>query len=173
MRRISSGASRETFGMRTAGRGALVAQLARERHKIVESAPQAALLEAAADAGVPVPRVVAHGDFDDVLGSGWTVTDALAGTADPGVVLAGESVPQPDQLIDEIARALAGVHRIALDVASPCRPSRTSWSSCGQERPARRAAPRLRARVWGARTGRPPRAHGRPRRLPHRQPDGR
>ena len=58
-------------------------------------------------------------------GSGWTVIEALAGTTDPKAILAGEGVPGGEQLIDELAGALAAIHRIPLDAASRCRRSRT------------------------------------------------
>ena len=119
VRRLSSGASRETFAFATAAHGGLIAQIARGGgHKIVQAPPQAPLLAAAAQAGVPVPRVVAHGEDDGVLGSSWTVVEALAGTTDPKEILAGDGVPQPEQLIDEIASALAAIHRMPPELGS-------------------------------------------------------
>ena len=117
-RRLSSGASRETFMLSARSRGALVLQIAREGAKLVESPPQAELLAAAAEAGVPVPAVVAHGAEDDVLGPNWTVTEALAGSTDPGVILAGGDVPDPGQLIDDLAGALSSIHRMPTDLAA-------------------------------------------------------
>jgi len=113
VRRLSSGASRETFAFQTRARGELVVQIARGGgSKIVPPPPQARLLSAAAEAGVPVPRVVAHGEDDEVLGRSWAVVEALEGTTDPKAILAGEGVPGADELIDEIASALAAVHRM-------------------------------------------------------------
>ncbi len=117
-RRLSSGASRETFRLSTRSRGALVLQIAREGRKLVESPPQAATLAAAAEAGVPVAAVVAHGTDDEVLGPGWTVTEALAGSTDPVSILAGEDAPDPRRLIDDLARALSAVHRMPVDLAA-------------------------------------------------------
>ncbi len=115
LRRLSSGASRETFAFRTPSRGALVVQIAREGGKIVEPPPQAALLARAAEAGVPVPAVVIHGEHDEVLGPSWTVLEALSGTTDPDAILAGDGVPDPQRLIDDLAGALASIHRIPAD----------------------------------------------------------
>jgi aminoglycoside phosphotransferase (APT) family kinase protein len=119
IRRLSSGASRETFAFSTRARGGLVVQIARGGGgKIVQAPPQAPLLAAAAQAGVPVPRVVAHGHDDDVLGVSWAVVESLDGTTDPQAILEGEGVPPPPELIDGIASALAAVHRMPTDLAS-------------------------------------------------------
>jgi aminoglycoside phosphotransferase (APT) family kinase protein len=95
-----------------------VLQIARQGGKIVESPPQAPLLAAAAEAGVPVPAVVADGSDDEVLGPSWTVTVALAGSSDPAVILAGQDAPGPRQLIDDLADALASIHRMPADLAA-------------------------------------------------------
>jgi aminoglycoside phosphotransferase (APT) family kinase protein len=142
LRRLSSGASRETFALSTRSRGALVLQIARKGGKLVESPPQAALLAAAAEAGVSVPVVVAHGADDEVLGPSWTVAEALAGSTDPGAILAGEDVPDPRQLIDDLAGALASIHRMPADLAAvpavedPLAPLREWHDRLGEPHPA-------------------------------------
>ena len=65
---------------------------------------------------MPVPAVVAHGADDEVLGPSWTVAEALAGSTDPGTILAGEGVPDRRQLIDDLAGALASIHRMPADL---------------------------------------------------------
>ena len=115
--RLSSGASRETFAFATEAHGGLVLQIERGSKKLAPVPPQAPLLQAAAEAGVPVPRVVAHGGEDAVLGPSWIVVEALAGTSDPRAILAGEGVPAAEELIDGIAAALAAVHRMPADPA--------------------------------------------------------
>src|SRR5262249_20440646 len=115
VRQLSSGASRATYAFATAAHGPLVLQVDRGAKPEGAPPPQAALLAAAADAGGPVARVVAHGDSEDVLGGSWTVVEELAGTAAPGAILAGEGAPPPEQLIDQIAAALAAVHRMPAD----------------------------------------------------------
>jgi aminoglycoside phosphotransferase (APT) family kinase protein len=114
-RRLSSGASRETWALRTPGHGALIAQLERAGGSPLRSPQQAPLLRAARAAGVPVPAVVADGGRDDVLGESWTVVEALTGTTDPKAILGGDGVPAEDELIDSIAAALAAVHRMPAD----------------------------------------------------------
>ena len=117
LRRLSSGASRETFALATASHGELIAQLDPPATGREQRPPQAPLLEAAAEAGVPVAGVVARGNGDPVLGASWTVLEALSGTSDPARILAGEGVPEPAQLIDSIAAALAAIHRMPADPA--------------------------------------------------------
>ena len=89
-----------------------MAQLERGGKLSGEAPPQGPLLIAAAQAGVPVARVVAHGVGDPVLGAGWTVMERLAGSADPKLILAGEDAPDEAELLDQIAAALAAVHRM-------------------------------------------------------------
>ncbi|HTY95602.1 MAG TPA: phosphotransferase family protein [Solirubrobacteraceae bacterium] len=115
LRRLSSGASRETFLLSTAGRGALVVQIARGTDKVVRAPPETALLRAAAAAGVPVPGVIAEGPGGGAMGSGWTVLEAVPGTSDPKAIVAGEGVPDGARMIDQLAAALAAIHRIPLD----------------------------------------------------------
>jgi aminoglycoside phosphotransferase (APT) family kinase protein len=116
LRRLSSGASRETFTFATPSHGELVVQIARGRgNKLVNAPDQAALLRAAADCGVPVPAVVADGADDEILGVSWVVVEALAGTTDPKPILAGEGVPGPEHLLDDLAAALAAIHRMDVE----------------------------------------------------------
>lgn len=114
-RRLSSGASRETWAFATDGHGDLIAQLDADGASYGARPPQAPLLEAAAEAGVPVARVVASGGQDEVLGHSWVVLEALTGTTDPDRILAGDGVPAPTAVIDSIAAALAAVHRMPAD----------------------------------------------------------
>ena len=72
LRRLSSGASRETFALGTASHGELIAQLDPPAAGREQRPSQAPLLEAAAAAGVPVAGVVARGNDDPVLGASWT-----------------------------------------------------------------------------------------------------
>ncbi len=115
LRRLSGGASRETFAFATASRGELIAQIDPTGTLHADRPPQAPLLEAAARAGVPVARVVAQGSEDPVLGRSWTVLQALAGTTDPRQILAADGVPQAGELIDSIGAALAAIHRMPAD----------------------------------------------------------
>ncbi len=116
LRRLSGGASRETYLCACASHGALVLQSEHGGKPSGEPPGQADLLRAAARAGVPVARVVAHGRDDPVLGTAWTLVAALPGRADPSRIVpaAGESAPE---LIDSVAEALAAVHRMPVDAA--------------------------------------------------------
>ena len=115
--RLSSGASRETFAFATASHGELFLQIDRRGALGGDPLPQAALLEAAARAGVPVPAVIAHGTEDPALGLSWTVVEALAGSTDPKEILAARHVPEAPALLESIASALAAVHRMPADPA--------------------------------------------------------
>jgi aminoglycoside phosphotransferase (APT) family kinase protein len=105
-RQLSGGASRETWSLEAGGRP-LIAQLQRVAHDPPRP-PQAPLLRAAADAGVPVAGVVAAGRDDDVLGVEWTILEALPGTADPRTIIDANG----PALLGDVAAALAAVHRM-------------------------------------------------------------
>jgi aminoglycoside phosphotransferase (APT) family kinase protein len=141
IRQLSGGASRETFRFATAAHGELVLQVDLHRSQDEDPPPQAALLVAAARAGVPVPRVVASGDDDAVLGRSWTVVKALAGRSDPKQILAGERVPAAPQLLDSIAHALAAIHRMPADpalappVEAPLAQLRSSYDRLAEPHP--------------------------------------
>jgi aminoglycoside phosphotransferase (APT) family kinase protein len=115
LRRLSSGASRETFVFEHAGRE-LVLQVERGASRLSSAPPQAPLLEAAAVAGVPVPSVIAHGGEDPVLGGAWLVVQALPGTTDPAAIVTAEGAAA-EELLDGLAAALAAVHRMPADPA--------------------------------------------------------
>jgi aminoglycoside phosphotransferase (APT) family kinase protein len=114
-RQLSSGASRATYAFATASHGELVAQIERRAAQEREAQAQAALLAAAAQAGVPVPQVVASGIEDPVLGASWIVMEAIRGTTNPRQILVGEGAPQAGELLDSVAAALAAVHRMPVD----------------------------------------------------------
>jgi aminoglycoside phosphotransferase (APT) family kinase protein len=114
-RRLSGGASRETFAFEVASRGSLVIQIEQRTGKLNEAPGEAKLLAAAAAAGVPVPAVLAHGTDDPALGASWWVVEGLAGTTEPKAILAGDGVPGAGALLDDIARTLAAVHRMPAD----------------------------------------------------------
>ena len=115
VRRLSSGASRETFAFELASRGPLVLQIAQGGTKLSQAPAEARLLAAAAGAGVPVPAVIAHGAEDPELGASWWVVESLPGTTDPSAILAAGASLSPETLLDDIARALVAVHRMPAD----------------------------------------------------------
>lgn len=112
IQQLSSGASRATFAFATARHGRLVLQVEGRGERERQTVAQAPLLLAAAEAGVPVAPVIAHGADDRRLGGAWIVTRAVTGTADPRTILDGRQVPAPEALLDSIAAALAAVHRM-------------------------------------------------------------
>jgi aminoglycoside phosphotransferase (APT) family kinase protein len=115
VRRLSGGASRETYLYDRAGRGGLILQCEHAGKPTGEPPGQAALLEAASAAGVPVASVVAHGIDDPVLGAAWTLVEAVPGTSEPGQILATSTSTSPRALLEDIAAALAAVHRMPAD----------------------------------------------------------
>ncbi|HWX75664.1 MAG TPA: phosphotransferase family protein, partial [Solirubrobacteraceae bacterium] len=141
LKRLSSGASRATYAFATASHGELVVQIERRATPEREAQAQAALLQAAADAGVPVPRVLAHGSDDAALGASWIVMEAVSGTTDPGRILTGEGVPDAPALLESIAAALAAVHRMPADgtlaplVEEPLARLREAYDALAQPHP--------------------------------------
>jgi aminoglycoside phosphotransferase (APT) family kinase protein len=125
IRRLSGGASRETYLCGCGSRGDVLLQIERGGKPTGDPPGQAALLEAALRAGVPVAAVIAHGHDDPVLGDAWTLLKSLPGTADPKQILpaaAAEDGPsetgkEAPELLDSIARALAAVHSMPADPA--------------------------------------------------------
>jgi len=112
VRRLSGGASRETYLCERAQRGPLILQCEHAGTPTGEPPGQAALLQVAAAAGVPVATVVAHGRDDAVLGAAWTLVDTLAGTSDPTQIIAAAGEHGAPVLLDGLAAALAAVHRM-------------------------------------------------------------
>ena len=160
IRRLSGGASRDTYLCGCGSRGELVLQIEHGGKPSGEPPGQAALLEAAARAGVPVAGVVAHGRDDPVLGAAWTLVEALAGTADPQQIVAAVSANDAAKLIDSVAQALAAVHRMPPDpslappIEAPLAQLRTLYERLGEPH----AAFELAFQALGA--DRPPRRAG-------------
>jgi aminoglycoside phosphotransferase (APT) family kinase protein len=119
LRRLSGGASRETFAFElgSARRGCI---LQRTRAGSVGSLPMSAeadLLGAARSAGVPVPGVLASGSGDDPApAGGWMVVDRVEGETIARRILRDDTHgPARHRLVADCGRALAAVHRIDLD----------------------------------------------------------
>ncbi|MGH9137935.1 MAG: phosphotransferase family protein [Acidimicrobiales bacterium] len=113
LRRLSGGASRETWSFTVGGRPLI---LQRERASAVavgRMATEATLLRAAAEAGVPVPAIVHDGSDHDVP---FLVVEHLAGETIPRKLLRDDVFAGVRPLlVDECGRILAAVHRIPLD----------------------------------------------------------
>ncbi len=138
LRRLSGGASRETYLYDRGERGALVLQCEHAGKPTGEPPGQAALLEAAATAGVPVAALVAHGREDPVLGAAWTLVETVPGTSDPAEILAAANA---GALLEDIAGALAAVHRMPAEEAlapaapEPLRQLRALYDHLGEPHP--------------------------------------
>lgn len=109
--RLSGGASRETFRFAADGRS-LVLQRQRaggDRDMSIE----AALLRAAAAAGVPVAEVVASSSSASDLGAAYLIVTAMEGETIARKLLRDERFAVARQaLTGDLGAALAGVHRI-------------------------------------------------------------
>lgn len=117
LRRLPGGASKNTWSV------ALVGAPGGNDHVILRAerggpgsgglALEAALLAAAARAGVPVPKVIIDGSRSDVLGPPFLVVEFVAGETIPRRILRDEELaPARDELPGQCARSLAAIHRI-------------------------------------------------------------
>jgi aminoglycoside phosphotransferase (APT) family kinase protein len=128
LRRLSGGASRETFGFALAPAGGGEPQrliLQRLRPGTMSNGPgmqgEAVLLRAAAAQGVPVPTVVADDDGTE-LGGASVVMDHLDGeTIARKLLRDDEWAAAREVLTDQAAAALAAIHAIPLEEAPPLR----------------------------------------------------
>ncbi len=123
LRRLSGGASRETWSFDADGRPLI---LQRERPGGMRTAgmgTEAALLRAAADQGVPVPGVVvtdadvpAPASEDGGLGAAWMVVDRVDGETIARKILRDDAYAAARPLLAaQCGEALARIHRIAPD----------------------------------------------------------
>jgi len=123
VRRLPGGASRETWSFTLAGAGRAPERLVLRRdppgHVIESSRRQEfVLLQAAAAAGVPVPRVRWCEDDPAVLGTPFFVMDHVDGeTIARKLLRDAEYAAARAALPEQLATALAGIH--AMDVGAP------------------------------------------------------
>jgi aminoglycoside phosphotransferase (APT) family kinase protein len=110
VRRLSGGASRATWAVDAVGPdGRTQPLIARTDPRGTEKAPEAALLRAAAGAGVPVPRIVA--DDSDLL-----VVERVEGETIPRKILRDpEFATARPLLAGQCGEALARIHAIPVD----------------------------------------------------------
>ncbi len=146
LRRLSGGASRVTsaFDLETAGgRRPLILQVERGRGPGQgRMHTERRLLDAALAGGVPVPRVVAMGEADEI-GPAWLVVERLAGETIPRKILRDDEwAGARAALTTQCAHALAAIHRIdhqAIDGLPPSDPLRRPLpllDALGEVRPA-------------------------------------
>lgn len=125
LRRLSGGASRETWSFDGRMPDATVVPLVlqRERPGAVRPgggmATEAALLRAAARAGVPVAGLVASGADAEPLGAPFLVLERLAGETIARKILRDPQYePARAVLAEQCGRALAAVHAIPVDAVA-------------------------------------------------------
>jgi len=147
VRRLSGGASRETFEIRMEGGridraamqrvrpGALSASFSMER--------EAALLRSAETGGVPVPTVLAASDDAEVVGAPFVLTGWLEGETIARRILREDAfISARKRMVTEAARALAGIHAIpaaetGLEVhGDPVGQMRDLYDALGEAHPA-------------------------------------
>jgi aminoglycoside phosphotransferase (APT) family kinase protein len=114
LRRLSGGASRETWAFEAGGRPLVLRRDPPTAPDPQAMAREAALLAAAAGAGVPVPGLVDHGA--DLLGSPYLIMERLDGETIPRRLLRDERFAgiRP-RLAGELGAILARVHTLAPD----------------------------------------------------------
>jgi aminoglycoside phosphotransferase (APT) family kinase protein len=112
LRRLPGGASRETWSFTADGEPLIVRRDPPGRVDAAAMAREAGLLASAADAGVPVPRLVAHGD--DLDGTPFLIMEKLDGETIPRKLLRDERFAgvRP-RLARELGAILARLHTMA------------------------------------------------------------
>lgn len=130
LRRLSGGASRETWSFDVVGAGErreLILQRLRPGATAsstgVSIATEAALLRAAGDHGVPVARVLASDD-GDVLGSAGMVVERLAGETIARKLLRDDEWAVARECLGaQVGGALAAIHAIPVDAVPGLQPA--------------------------------------------------
>ncbi|WP_433465991.1 phosphotransferase family protein [Spirillospora sp. CA-128828] len=107
LRRLSGGASRETWSFDAGGRALILRRDPPASPDPAAMAREAGLLASAANAGVPVPRLVDHGD--DLAGSPYMIMERLSGETIPRRILRTE---RPG-LARELGGILARLHTMS------------------------------------------------------------
>jgi aminoglycoside phosphotransferase (APT) family kinase protein len=147
MARVPGGASRETwsFTVRMPDGNASRFVLRRDPPGAAVSGLrlEAALLEAATRAGVPVPRVLAAGDGATELGTAYLIMEFVEGETIPRRILRAEHLAEVRPILAEhCGRVLASIHRIppievpGLAGGDPVEQLRGLLDSLGQPHPA-------------------------------------
>jgi len=129
LRRLSGGASRETFSFDAVGADGVVHPLVLPRERPGGAIPtgggtrsEAALLRAASRQGVPVPSVMATGPDEPggegPLSASYVIVERLEGETIPRRILRDEQYAEArPRLAAQCGHALAGIHRIPVDEA--------------------------------------------------------
>ena len=116
LRRLSGGTSRETWSFDAAAgprRWPLVLQRDAPGVPSTTMVLEARCLEAAASAGVPVPRVLTASDDPAVLGASFLLMERIEGETIPRRILRDDGFAEARRrLAGQCAAALAGIHTI-------------------------------------------------------------
>lgn len=117
VRRLSGGASRETFEISLRGpidRAAMQRVRPGSLSATFSMVSEAALLRAAANAGVPVAPVIAASDDPDIVGSSFVVARWIEGETIARRILRDNRFARArPALVGDAGRALAGIHGLA------------------------------------------------------------
>ncbi|WP_051085908.1 phosphotransferase family protein [Actinomycetospora chiangmaiensis] len=144
LRRLTAGASRETWSFDADGRELVLRRDPPEVPRPVEVRREAECFRAAARAGVPIPRLVATGDGSDAVGSPYLIMERLDGETLPPRLLREERFAAARAgLARELGRTLARLHTIPPDevpslehVDDPLGRLRAEHDAYGEPRPA-------------------------------------
>ncbi|KWV93935.1 tyrosine protein kinase [Erythrobacter sp. AP23] len=109
LRRLTGGATMESWRFSSGGEDYVLRRA--PSLSFMEGRPfghetEAAIIRAAHSAGVTAPEIIVELEPGDGIGSGF-VMRALSGTPDPRAIL---KMRDPDRLLREVARDLAGIH---------------------------------------------------------------
>lgn len=144
LRRLTAGASRETWSFDADGRGLVLRRDPPGVPRPVGIRREAECFRAAARAGVPIPTLVATGDGSDAVGSPYLIMTRLEGeTLPPRLLRDDRWAAARAGLTRELGRTLARLHAIpphevpSLErVDDPVARLRAECDSYGQARPA-------------------------------------
>lgn len=147
VRRLSGGASRETFEVTLSGWSASRAAMQRVRPGALSASfsmeREAGLLRAASRLAVPVPPVIAASDDPDIAGAPFVVSGWIEGETIARRILRDEPFARArERFVGDAARALAGIHAIppgdtALEAqGDPVDGLRALFDSLGEAHPA-------------------------------------
>lgn len=143
LRRLSGGASRETWAFDADGQPLILRRDPPAVPRPAEMAREAAALAVAARGGVPVPRLVDHGDGADTIGSPYLIMDRLDGETIPRRLLRDErfAAVRPG-LARTLGAILARVHALppeevpGLPGGDPLDALAAQYDELGEPRPA-------------------------------------
>jgi len=145
--RLPGGASKDTWSFSVRGPDGSTQRLVLRRDRAGwpgSGVPlEAALLQAAVRAGVPVPRVVESGDGSDELGAPFLITEFVDGETIPRRILRDEQLASARAVLaEQCGRILAAIHRISpaevhgLPGGDPLKQLRDQLDRLGEPHPA-------------------------------------